>query len=163
MGLRQVPALAVILATALLSIYSHAQSAPPTANGYTQQASPNAVDGTGGAMDFLGLQAGSNAREVFIQFNLADIPAGASVQKATLQLYVNQVLAPGSFDVYQLNSEWNQSTLTFSNAPILGASATGNQPVAIPASASQFVLIDITPLVQDWVSGAIPNTVWLCP
>ena len=157
MGLRQVPALAVILATALLSIYSHAQSAPPTANGYTQQASPNAVDGTGGAMDFLGLQAGSNAREVFIQFNLADIPAGASVQKATLQLYVNLVIDPGTFDVYQVNSEWNQSTLTYANAPSLGESATGNHPVAIPAAADQFILIDVTPLVQDWVNGTVPN------
>jgi hypothetical protein len=157
MRLRQTPALTVVFIAALLSIHGHAQSAPPSANAYTQQMNPTTVYGAGASIDFLALQAGNNTGAVYIQFSLAGIPANASVQKATLQLYVNQVLGPGSFDVYQLNSEWNQSTLTFSNAPILGASATGNQPVAIPASAYQFVLIDVTPLVQDWVSGAIPN------
>jgi hypothetical protein len=157
MRLNQAPALAVIFATALLSINSHAQSAPPAANGYTEQLNPTTVYGTGSTIDFLALEAGSNTGDVYIQFSLEDIPAGASVQKATLQLYVNQVLGAGSFDVYQLNSEWNQNTLTYANAPALGVSATGNNPVAIPATADQFILIDVTPLVQQWLNGTIPN------
>ena len=65
----------------------------------------------------------------------------------------------GSFDVYQLNSAWSENTLTYSTpAPALGASATGGHPLLVsPASTNQFLLIDITPLVQGWVSGSIPN------
>ena len=144
-------------ASALLFTNCSAQTAPPVANTYTQQLHPNTVYGAGGSIGFLTLQTGNNNGEVYIQFNLAGIPANASIQKATLQLYVNQVLGPGTFDVYQLNSEWNQSTMTYANAPVPGASATGNQPTTIPAIADQFILIDVTPLVQDWVSGNLPN------
>jgi hypothetical protein len=150
-------ALAVAFSTALLSAHSDAQSAPPVANTYTQQMHPSTVYGTGAAISYLTLQTGVNNGNVYIQFNLAGIPADASVQKATLQLYVSQVLGAGSFDIYQLNSAWSQSTLNYANAPHIGASATGNQPFAIPASADQFILVDMTPLVQDWVNGTLPN------
>ena len=149
--------LAVTVAAALLSTHGVAQSAPPIANAYTQELHPSANYGSGLPVDSLTLQTGSNVGNVYLQFSLADIPAGASIQKATLQLYVNQVLGPGSFDVYQLNSEWSQTTLTFVNAPSLGVSATGNNPVPIPAAADQFILIDVTPLVQGWLNGTIQN------
>jgi hypothetical protein len=151
------PFLAVVLAAIVLSTHGYAQSAPPVANAYTQEMHPATVYGSGAAIAYLMLQTGTNNGNVYIQFSLADIPAEASVQKATLQLYVNQVLGPGNFDVYQLNTEWGQNTLTYSNAPTLGISATGNNPVAVPATADQFILIDVTPLVQGWVNGTIPN------
>jgi hypothetical protein len=151
------PFLAVVLAATVLSTHGYAQSAPPVANAYNQEMHPATVYGSGAAIAYLMLQTGTNNGNVYIQFSLADIPAEASVQKATLQLYVNQVLGPGNFDVYQLNTEWSQNTLTYSNAPTLGISATGNNPVAVPATADQFILIDVTPLVQGWVNGTIPN------
>ena len=149
--------LAVVLAAALLSTYSVAQSAPPISNTYTQELHPSTNYGSGLPINNLTLQTGNNVGNVYLQFNLAEIPTNASIQKATLQLYVNQVLGPGSFDVYELNSAWSQSTLTYANAPILGASATGNHPTQIPAAADQFILVDITPLVQDWVNGSATN------
>ncbi len=157
MRLWRMPQLAVVVAAAVLSTHSDAQSAPPVANTYTQEMHPVTVYGSGAAINYLTLQTGVNNGNVYIQFGLAGVPANASVQKATLQLYVNQVLSPGSFDVYELDSPWTQNTLTFSNAPPLGASATGNHLVAVPATADQFILIDVTPLVQGWVSGTIPN------
>jgi hypothetical protein len=156
MRLRQT-ALAVTLAATLLSTHAYAQSAPPVANTYSQETHPSTVFGAGGAIPFLSLQTGTNNGNVYIQFSLQGIPANASVQKATLQLYVNQVLGAGSFDVYELDSGWTQNTLTYTNAPALGASATGNNPVAIPETADQFILVDVTPLVQGWVNGSIPN------
>jgi hypothetical protein len=151
------PPFALVLASALFSAYSFSQSAPPSANTFTQEMHSSTVYGTGAPIASLDLQSGPNTGNVYIQFNLANLPAEASVQKATLQLYVSQVLGAGSFDVYQLNSEWSQAALTYANAPTLGVSATGNQPVAIPATADQFILIDVTPLVQGWVNGTIPN------
>jgi hypothetical protein len=95
----------------MLSSRCVAQSAPPVANTYTQQIHPNTVYGAGAsAIAYLTLQTGTNVGDVYIQFSLADIPAEANIQKATLQLYVNQVLGPGTFDVYQLNSAWSRPT-----------------------------------------------------
>jgi hypothetical protein len=151
------PSIAVVLAATLLSTHAYAQSAPPVANTYSQETHPSTVFGAGEGIAFLSLHSGANNGNVYIQFSLEGIPANASVQKATLQLYVNQVLGAGSFDVYELDSGWGQNTLTYANAPTLGASATGNNPVAIPETADQFILIDVTPLVQGWVNGTVPN------
>jgi hypothetical protein len=95
----------------------------------------------------------------YVQFNLSGIPAGATIDKATLRLYVDAVGAKGSFDVYQLNSAWSENTLTYNTPPpALGTSATnGHGIVVTAASVNQFLLIDITPLVQSWVNGATPN------
>ena len=95
----------------------------------------------------------------FVQFNLSGIPAGASINKASLRLFVDAVGAKGSFDVYELNSAWNENSLTYNSPPpSLGVSATGGHPVAITTSSqNQFLLIDITTLVQGWVNRTIPN------
>ncbi len=64
----------------------------------------------------------------------------------------------GTFDVYQINTAWSETSLTWSNKPALGVSATGGHPVSLGSSNYQnFVLVDITPLVQNWVNGTIPN------
>ena len=95
----------------------------------------------------------------YMQFNFSGVPTGAIVNKATLRLYVDGVLRNGSFDVYQLNDSWHENSLTFNTPPpALGESATGNHPFAINSSSTnQFLLIDITPVVQGWVNGTIPN------
>jgi hypothetical protein len=94
----------------------------------------------------------------YVQFNFSTLPTGASVSKATLRLYVDAVNKPGSFDVYELDTAWAENTLTYNTAPPLGLSATGNHPTAISASSlRQYVLVDITPLVQGWLSGAVTN------
>jgi hypothetical protein len=48
--------------------------------------------------------AKSTDTQKLLKFNLNTLPVGASVSKATLRLFVDQVAAPGSFDVFQLNS-----------------------------------------------------------
>ncbi len=95
----------------------------------------------------------------YVQFNLSGIPAGANIDKASLRLFVDAIGAKGSFDVYELNSSWNENSLTYNSPPPgLGISATGGHPVAITASSQdQFLLIDITTLVQGWVNRTIPN------
>jgi len=98
----------------------------------------------------------------FIQFNLSGIPAGATVSKATLRLYADAVVKSGTFDVYQVNGSWGENTVTFNTAPGLGTSATGGHPISITsASCNQFLLVDITSLVQGWVNGGTNNGVAL--
>jgi hypothetical protein len=101
------------------------------------------------------VQAGTTS---YVRLNLGALPANTTIAKATLRLYVNAVAAPGSFDVYQVESGWSEKGLTFNSAPALGASATVGQPVSVTAaSQNQFILVDITALAQGWLNGSIPN------
>jgi len=95
----------------------------------------------------------------YVQFDLSGIPPGATVTKAMLRLYVNNVINAGAFDVYQVDRAWSENTLTFNSQPLpLGPSATSSHPTAVTnATRNQFVLIDITSLAQGWMSGGIPN------
>jgi len=137
----------------LLSSAVLAQSAPPSADTYSSSAHNTTGTNYGSAILLVVQTGGNNA---YLQFNLKTVPTGSTVNKATLRLFVDALVANGSFDVYQLNKSWSESTLTFSNAPALGASATGGHPVAVN-QVNQFVLVDITSLVQGWQNGTIAN------
>ncbi len=130
--------------------------APPLADVLTYSPTPNQ---NYGSYTSLFVQKGGGAISAsYIKFNIATLPPGATVTKATLRLFVNQVAAPGSFDAYQLNTSWTESGLTYSNAPALGTSATGNHPVSFSsASVNQFILLDVTSLVEAWANGSLPN------
>ena len=94
----------------------------------------------------------------FIQFNLGNVPANATVSKASLRLYVDAVTKTGAFDIYEVDTPWTEGSLNFTNAPTPGLSATGTHPVTISASnVNQFILVDITNLVQEWVNGTVSN------
>lgn len=126
--------------------------APPIGDTFAASSSPHS---NYGSWPMLVVQQGSTS---FIQFNLSSLPANASVSKATLRLYVDSVSRSGNFDVFQIDSAWNESSLTYSNAPPLGRSATGGHSTAITSSSlNKFLVIDITPVVQQWASGSLPN------
>jgi hypothetical protein len=142
-----------LIAVLLIAAGFAVGQAPPAQDTFVSSATPKINYGPG-----IALVVGPGTTS-YLQFNLSGIPSGVTVSKASLRLYVNAVLKGGSFDVYQLNNAWGENTLTFSTPPpILGASATGNHPVAIGASSmTHFLLIDITPLAQGWINGTILN------
>jgi hypothetical protein len=99
----------------------------------------------------------SGAKETsYIQFNLASIPSGVTVSKATLKLYVNAVTTAGSFNVDYVNGSWAESTITSSLSPALGTTIEASVPLTT-ASKNQYILIDVTPAVQAWLSGSEAN------
>jgi hypothetical protein len=149
MQLRPVAVLAAAFCL-VLSTFSLAQSAPPTADSYAWSLQPTQNYGSQIA---LVVKSGANS---YIQFNLSTLPTGASVSKATLRLFVDAVAKNGSFNVYPVTSSWSESTLTWNTAPTVGASVAG--PITVNGSSlNQFVLIDVTSLVQGWVSGSTVN------
>ena len=150
MRLRSSVLLVVVLCTASTLVF--AQSAPPVGDSFTNNQSPSH---NYGAQQAVVVQQGATS---YIKFSLATVPSSVTVNKATLRLFVDNVTTNGSFDVYQVTGTWNESTLTYSNAPPLGTSATGGHPVSITsASMNQFLVIDITALVQGWLNGTITN------
>src|SRR5207245_5428271 len=88
---------------ALVSSLSLTQATPPSADTFVSSAFPtrNYVLST-----ILIVQPGVTS---YLRFNLATLPTGASVNKATLRLYVDAVAKSGTFDVYQLNSGWSEN------------------------------------------------------
>jgi hypothetical protein len=142
----------LLLYGAAVSVPATAQQAPPSADTFALSATPKTNYGPSP------LLAVTNGSTTFIQFDLSGLPSSATVSKATLRLYVDAVTAAGSFDVYEVNSPWTERALNFTNAPTAGLSATGSKPVSISYSSSnQFVQVDITTLVQDWVNGTVAN------
>ncbi len=141
----------LVLLLTMFSLTLLAQ-APPSGDAFVLSSTPRA---NYGAFPLLVVQQGGNS---YIRFNLSSIPANSTISKATLRLYVDAVARPGSFDVFEINSSWSESSLTFNNAPALGSSATqGHATPITSASLSQFVVIDITSLVQQWVNGTTQN------
>jgi hypothetical protein len=60
--------------------------------------------------------------------------------------------------VYAVDSAWLESQVNFQNGPALGTSATAAKPLSITrATQNQFVLVDVTALVQEWINGETPN------
>ena len=100
--------------------------APPSGDTFVSSAFPTT---NFGFVNSLAVAPGTTS---FVQFNLSTVPAGASVSKATLRLYVDLVIKPGKFDVYQLNKSWSENTLTYNTPPpALGPSLTGGTGISI--------------------------------
>lgn len=144
----------VFLAAAVLLVFPafSAAQVPPSADSMTVSGRPAQNYGTSG---ILAVQSGVTS---LIQFNLSAVPANVSLQKASLRLYVDAVESPGVFDVFPVTAGWTENQVNFQNAPALGASATGGHPVSVVRSSqNNFVLVDITALVQEWINGETPN------
>jgi Collagen triple helix repeat (20 copies) len=89
-----------------------------------------------------------NGNATFLQFDLTTLPTGtlsSQIARATLTVFVNRVNAAGSVSLSPVTSAWNESTITASSAPSIGASA-GTFTLS---TAGQYVTLDVTSLVQN--------------
>ncbi len=105
------------------------------------------------------LDISSAGETTFIRFDLTAVPAGytgASIAKATLKLYVNTVPTAGSFNVDLVNGTWMEKTIDYSNEPALGTTIAASVPLAT-SNKLDYVSIDITPAVVEWLNGTQPN------
>jgi hypothetical protein len=130
------PAFAV---EATLVADAHVNSARPTVNS--------------GGISNLNVGGGYTA---LLQFDLSTLPAGttaAQISRATLRLYCNRADASGSVSVQQVNGAWGESTVTFATLPSLGTAA---QTVSV-SQAGAYVAVDVTALVQGWVTAPATN------
>jgi hypothetical protein len=90
-----------------------------------------------------------------IQFDLSSLPAGTTASQigaASLKLYINRVNASGAVTVQPVTGAWSEPSVTYSTTPTLGTAIGSFTPLA----AQQFVVIDVTAQVQNWLNGT-PN------
>jgi hypothetical protein len=92
-----------------------------------------------------------NGNITFIQFGLSGLPAGitaSQVSTATVTVFVNRIYAPGAITVAPVTSAWTESAVTYAAMPTTGAVITS----FTPAVSGTYVTIDITSLVQNWIT-----------
>ncbi|HEY6339773.1 MAG TPA: DNRLRE domain-containing protein [Candidatus Sulfotelmatobacter sp.] len=123
----------------------------PLSDAYTNTATPTTNYGTKTLLD-----VDEATQTTYIQFDLSSVPAGTSVDRATLKLYVNSITTAGSFTVNYVDGTWAESTITSSLAPALGTTIA-TSPALTAADKNQYILINITPAVQAWLDGSQAN------
>ena len=137
-----------VLAISLLAVPGLAQHFPPSEDTFVSSGRPSTNFGSSGILVV------SSSTTTYMKFQLSGVPAGASVTKATLRLYVDGVVTGGRFDVYNLPATpgWSENSLKYSTPPpARSVSATGN-PITVSASSlNKFLSIDMTAAVQGWL------------
>jgi len=97
-----------------------------------------------------------NGNTSLLQFDLTSLPSGTTssqIAKATLRLYINRVNTSGTVSVSPVTSAWSESTVTYATIPALGTAAT----TFMASTAGTFVTIDITSIVQGWITTPSSN------
>ena len=145
--------------SALLLVKPPAASAVPgklTDDAYTIGGSST---NTGGQGVLHVIDAVASTQKTFIQFDLSSMSAlpspltSADIDKASLILFVDGVGAAGSIDVHQVTTTWNEGTISGTSSPTIGSTVTSFMVTA----SRQYVVIDITTLVQAWLTTPASN------
>ena len=109
-------------------------------------------------MQVIGSIVGYRCR-MYIQFDLSSLPSGAVIESASLGLYYfwnEPSSVEGPVGVYKVTSDWNESLISWNSQPSFGSAAKST--VTVPAAnTSDFVLWDITALVQGWYNSPATN------
>ena len=91
-----------------------------------------------------------------LQFDLGVLPSGttsAQIAHATLRLYTNRVDTAGLVSLQPLNGAWSEYGITYQTLPATGSVAQ----VFSVSQAGQYVAIDVTALVQGWITAPATN------
>jgi len=92
-----------------------------------------------------------------VRFDASSI-AGASVQQATLTLYVRSLGSPGDVRLRAITSGWNEGGVTWQNQPPAEAAAAGMLSLS---AAGVAVSVDVTGTVQRWADGTLADAGFL--
>ncbi|MBK6429544.1 DNRLRE domain-containing protein [Candidatus Amarolinea dominans] len=113
----------------------------------------------------LAVQAGGRSA-VLLRFDLSDLQGFAAVSKATLEIHARQRSASTRLFIaaYEVTQAWDPATVTWQEARTGVAWRTpGGDKRQAPAATGVLLSdhiwyrLDITPLVQRWLSGQRPN------
>ena len=149
----------LLLLTVFLSLPALGQITPSD-DAYTLTSSPTKNFGTATT-----LEVESSGATTFLRFNLAGIPSsvtGSMVAKGTLKIFVGTVTTAGSFNVDLVTSSWAEGTVTANNAPSLGSAIASAVPVTT-ANKDDYILVDVTAAVVDWLNGTANDGLALVP
>ena len=91
----------------------------------------------------------------FVEFDISSIPAGSTINSATLNLCAILVPNPSrTYDVHRVTAGWAEGTITWNNQPPVAVAATDS--AATPTS-PWCMTWTVTTDVQAWVDGTANN------
>jgi hypothetical protein len=152
--LRMLVSSVVLLFTFILGVSLVQGQTNPSADAYTNTASPTTNYGAAAT-----LNVESASQTAYIRFDLSAIPTGytsANIAKASLKLYVNAVATAGSFNVDYVDGAWSESTIDANLLPALGTTIAGSVPL-VKSAAHDYIIVDITSAVDAWLNGTQAN------
>lgn len=148
-----------------LSLQDGVNSYIGTRDTYTYDVSPGTVRGS--ETTFIQDKNATDDRVSLLRFDLSSIPAGSTIQSATLQFYVD--VEGQGFNMYRMLVPWDEATVTFTSIGNRHFAAnntdaesaintnwpgvdgyTGLITVSVPAST-----------IQNWIDGTLTNNGWL--
>lgn len=124
---------------------------------------PRSTDSNFGTNPNLNVSAAGN---VYLKFKLSStLPAGtpgSEVERATLKLYIGNIMTAGKLDVYAVAGAWDESSITDNNAPPLGNLLATTAQIGTDRR-HKFLVIDITSIAKQWLgddgqgTNGLPN------
>lgn len=103
-----------------------------------------------------GASSGGNRNISLLKADLSPIPQGAVLVSATLNLKASWSADNSNVNVYPVLAPWDEATATTSNFNVatgIGANAIGSFPGGNGGAKN----VNVTPLVGQWLSGAVAN------
>jgi hypothetical protein len=101
-------------------------------------------------------QYGSCYDRTLIQWDLSQIPAGATIVSAEMRLWCEAFYGTqsGAPVYYLIEESWDENTVTYNTQPAWSAAVTaaGSWP-----DTGEWHVVDVTDFVQAWWSGAEEN------
>ena len=94
--------------------------------------------------------------EGLISFNLSSLPSSVTasqVTQATVTFYINQLNTSGLVSISTMKHPFNEATTNAYNLP----NYTTTIASFTPSASDSFITVDITPLVQSWISNPSIN------
>jgi trimeric autotransporter adhesin len=128
---------------------------PSSADTYLNESSPGTNYGSDTTMS-LQTRSSNRNRRVLVQFDLSAIPAGSTINSATLELYASAAPTNSrTLNVHRVTSSWVETTANWTNN-----SAGYDAPVSASVAAGTttgWKIWTVTSLVQAWLGGTYQN------
>ena len=136
-----------ILLTGLNPLVSQALTLPLNADAHIANVNAGAAVGVNVSPSSKGL----------LRFDLATLPEGITskdIAKATLVFFAKTVATPGKIQASPVLTAWDEATVTSASEPQLG---TPLESSAVINKANNYLALDVTQLVLDWVDNPESN------
>ncbi len=140
-------AAACLLAVAWAATAGSAEIVYLVGDAHTDSAAPAAANGSVASLRV------SPASATYILFDLTAVPAGMTVEQATLVVRPLRVLAAGVVGAHPAGAAWNEDTLTHENRPAWSESPVALQLVNEESASGGDLTFSVTAAAAGWLAG----------